>query len=219
MFVGHFAVALGAKRAAPQLPLALLFVAVQWADILWPVLILCGVERAEIHPGITTVTPLDLQFIPYSHSLVLSLVWACAFALLGLRKRDPKAAAILALAVFSHFVLDVVSHRPDMPLSPFSEVRIGLGLWNSLPATLLVEGVMWLLAVALYARGTQPSNGMGRYGFWALVALLTGTWIGSIFGPPPPGIRPAVISMLVATVLIVPWAGAIDRGRRPGLVP
>jgi hypothetical protein len=214
MFVGHFAVAFAAKRGAPRIPLVALFVAVQWADILWPIFILLGIERSAIRPGITAVTPLDLQFIPYSHSLLLSLTWALLFALPAWRRRDGAAAVILGLAVFSHFVLDVLTHRPDMPISPFGETRIGLGLWESVPATLAVEGAMWFVGVWLYARSTRAISAMGRYGFWALVALLTITWLGAIFGPPPPGIIPAVTSMLVATALIIPWVRAIDRGRQ-----
>jgi len=226
MFVGHFAVAFAAKKAEPRIPLALLFVAVQFADILWPVLILLGVEHSEIHPGITKVAPLDLQYIPYSHSLVMSLIWSLLFALpyalsfsrartRALRRRELKAALIMAGAVFSHFVLDVVSHRPDMPLSPGSELRVGLGLWNSVAATMLVEGSLWIAGVWLYVRATRAETKMGSWGLGSMVLLLSVSWLMSIFGPPPPGITPAVVSMLVATALILPWARAVDRGRPP----
>jgi len=224
MFVGHFAVAFAAKKAAPSISLALLFAAVQFADILWPVLILLGIEHAEIHPGITKVAPLDLQYIPYSHSLVMSLIWSLLFALpyalsfarartRALRRRELKAAVIIAGAVLSHFVLDVVSHRPDMPLSPGSELRVGLGLWNSVGATMFVEGSLWVAGVWLYVRATRSEAKMGSWGLGSMVLLLSASWLMSIFGPPPPGITPAVVSMLLATALILPWAHAIDRAR------
>ena len=137
MFLGHFGVAFGAKRYAPTAGLGVLFLAAQFVDVLWPTLLLLGVERVAIVPGITTVTPLDFQHYPVSHSLAAVIGWA---ALLGgayyAMFRSRRAAWVIAALVVSHWFLDLVVHRPDLPLAPGHEARLGLGLWNSLPAIL-----------------------------------------------------------------------------------
>src|SRR5262249_4990880 len=135
MFVGHFAVGLMAKRAAPRLGLPILFAAVQFLDILFPIFILIGVEHARIVPGLMAASYMVLYDIPWSHSLVFSLLWSGLFALPFILRRRWREAAVLAICVFSHFVLDVVTHRPDMPLWPGAHEKWGLGLWNSIPAT------------------------------------------------------------------------------------
>ena len=139
MFVGHFALGFAAKRATPKLSLALLFLACQLADILWPVFVAAGIETVRIVPGTTAFTPLDFVSYPYSHSLVALLLWG---AVLGsacwLTGTKGRASVLVAGLVISHWVLDFVSHRPDMPIYPGSALW-GLGLWNSVPATLIVE--------------------------------------------------------------------------------
>ena len=95
----------------------------------------------------------------------------------------------VVLAVVSHWVLDVVTHRPDMPLWPFGGPKLGLGLWNSIPATLIIEGAMFVAAMALYARTTRAKDSVGRWGFVVWVALLILIYLGSLSGPPPPDVR------------------------------
>ncbi len=164
MFVGHFAVGFASKRFAPKASLAVLIAAPLFLDILWPVFILTGIEHVRIVPGITQVTPLDLYDYPWSHSLLMALVWSGVFAggYFALR-RDRTASLVIAFGVFSHWILDFVSHRPDMPLFPGGSARVGLGLWMSLPATLAVEGAMFLGAVALYARDTRARESAGQH--------------------------------------------------------
>ena len=160
MFIGHFAVGLGAKRFVPAVSLGTLFLAVQFADLLWPTLVLLGVERVEIAPGITTVTPIDFVSYPYSHSLVMALLWAALFGgvyFFANRKRH-FAALILAALVLSHWLLDVATHRPDMPLTIGGDLRIGLGLWNSMPATVVVEMGMFIVGIYLYVKSTKATN-------------------------------------------------------------
>src|SRR4051812_18653488 len=144
MFIGHFAVGFGAKRYAPRVSLGTLFLACQLADIVWPVLVLAGIETFEIKPGITAVTPLDFTSYPYSHSLVALSLWAAAFALVhkALRHARWTVAIVLAIVVLSHWALNVASHRPDMPILLHGGPLLGLGLWYSLPATIIVETVM-----------------------------------------------------------------------------
>src|SRR5213593_928758 len=152
MFVGHFALGFAAKRLTPRVSLATLFAAAQLADLLWPILVLVGVERVRIDPGNTAMTPLDFVSYPYSHSLATLVVWALVFAFVATRGRPTSiAVCTLAALVVSHWVLDVVTHRPDMPLYPGGP-KLGLGLWNSVAATVLVETAMFAIGVWIYLR-------------------------------------------------------------------
>jgi MFS superfamily sulfate permease-like transporter len=142
MFVGHFGVALASKRAAPQVSLGWLFAACQLADLLWPVLVLAGVEHFRIDPGNTAVTPIAFDHYPWSHSLVMNVLEGAALgAIYFALRRDRRGALVIALLVVSHWVLDWITHRPDMPLAPWSDVKLGLGLWSSVAATVVVETV------------------------------------------------------------------------------
>jgi hypothetical protein len=213
MFVGHLAVGFAGKRLAPKTSLGTLLLATQLADILWPVFILTGIEHARIVPGITAASPLDLYDFPFSHSLVMDVKWAALFgAAYYAVRRYWRGAWVLMLAVFSHWVLDWVSHRPDMPLAPAASGRYGLGLWNSIPLTFVVEGGMWVVGILIYLRTTRAKDRLGSFGFWPMIVLLTGIWVGSIFGPPPPDARAAAISAL-AMVVIFGWGYWIDRRR------
>ena len=115
MFIGHFGLAFAARRAAPGVSLAILFLAAQFADTLWPFLVAAGVEQVRIDPGHTAVTPLDFVSYPWSHSLLMLAVWG---VLLGwmFRTVDRRAFAVIAALVVSHWVLDFVTHVPDMPV-------------------------------------------------------------------------------------------------------
>ena len=167
MFLGHFGVGFAAKRAAPRLSLGVLFLAAQFIDLLWPTLLLIGVERVSIAPGITAVTPLDFEHYPVSHSLLAVVGWS---VLVGgvcfVLRRSWREALLLALLVISHWFLDALVHRPDLPLAPVGDARVGLGLWNSLAATLLVEGSIFLGGVWMYARATRARDAAGRWGLW-----------------------------------------------------
>jgi hypothetical protein len=212
MFIGHFAVSLAAKRAAPTASLGTLFLAAQLADLLWPNLVLLGLESFRISPGATAVTPLEFVSYPYSHSLVALSVWGVLAALLyrGFG-RSPGAAVTVAAVVLSHWVLDVVSHKPDVPIA-FGDARVGLGLWYSIPGTLAVEGTMFLVGVALYMRYTRARDLIGRAALWSLVVSLVLIYAGSIFAPPPPSVA-AVSWSAQALWLLVIWAYWIDRHR------
>lgn len=170
MGIGHFAVGFAAKRAAPRTSLGLLLLSGMFVDLLWIVFIATGVEHARIVPGITAASPFDLYDYPITHSLVGTLAWAALFGGLYLALRGERVAAlVLAAGVASHWVLDVVAHRPDVPVLPHGPY-LGLGLWNSLPATLLVEGALVGAGVAVYVRATR---GRDRVGTWGLAALVT----------------------------------------------
>lgn len=196
MFIGHHAVAFGFKHKSP-LPLAVLMFAAMFLDLLWPLLCLAGVEHFRIDPGNTAFTPLDFYDYPISHSLATTLVWSLLAALLWRR-------AIVGFAVLSHWILDFVTHRPDLPLWPGGP-KAGLGLWHSVPATVIVESALFALGIYLFLRHRR-----GSFAFWSLVAFLAIIYIANILSPPPPS-EAAVTYAALAAWLFVPWAWWIDR--------
>ena len=213
MFLGHFGVGFGAKAAAPKTSLGTLFLAAQFVDLLWPTLLLVGLEKVVIAPGITSVTPLDFTDYPISHSLLLSLVWASLFGAIYLfLRRYSKGAWICGAAVLSHWLLDLLTHRPDLPLAPGSDARFGLGLWNSLPATLVVELGIFTVGLWLYLRTTRALDRFGSIALWSLVGFLLVVYFSNLFGPPPPNVT-ALAWVGQAQWLLVIWAFWIDRHR------
>ena len=216
MFIGHYALGLASKRLAPGVSLGMLFLACQLADLLWPTLVLAGVESFRIAPGITAVTPLDFKHYPYSHSLLALALWG---ALLGIAYRaatgsSRRVALLLFALVVSHWVLDVIVHRPDLPLAPGVRIRVGLGLWNSLPATLAVEFALYLIGVLLYLRSTVARDRIGTIAAWALVITLAAIEVANLLGPPPPNVA-AVTWSAEGMWLLVLWGHWIDRHRTP----
>jgi hypothetical protein len=214
MFVGHLALGLAAKKVTPRVSLAVLFSAAQLADILWPVFLAVGVEQVRIAPGITAFTPFDFVSYPYSHSLIFLVGWGVAFGLLYRRMTGDRAALlVIAALVVSHWVLDVVTHRPDMPLYPGSS-KLGFGLWNSIPATLIVELILYVTGLWIYLRATEARDGIGRWGFIALAVFLVVAYIGSI-NVVPPSIAGLSASALAAIILLMVWSWWADRHRMP----
>lgn len=203
---------LAAKRIAPRVSLGTLFVAVSLVDLLWPIFLVLGLEHARIDPGNTAFTPLDFYDYPITHSVPGSLLWAAlAAGLWYSRHRAGRAALVVAAAVMSHWVLDFVSHGPDMPVLP-NGPHVGLGLWNSVPATLLVEGTLFAAGLAIYVRSTRPGDAVGRWSLLGLVASLLVIYLLNAFGPPPPSARALAYGALAAW-LLVPWPYWIDRHR------
>jgi len=215
MFIGHFGIAFGAKKAAPGTSLGTLFLAAQFADLLWPTLLLVGLERVRIQPGITRVVPLDFVSYPISHSLALAIVWGVVFGLAyWVLRRYAAGAYVVAACVVSHWFLDLLVHRPDLPLMPTGGVKVGLGLWSSLPATLALEFFLFALGVLLYARATRAADRFGKYGLWGLAAFLALIYLGNVFGPPPPS-EAAIAWAGEAQWLLVVFAYVLDRHRSP----
>ena len=214
MFVGHFALALGAKRFSPRVSLGVLFLACQLADLLWPNLVLLGVERLEIEPGNTVMTPLNFLHYPYSHSLIALLVWGALFGALytALTRAGIKAALVIGGLVLSHWVLDVVTHRPDMPISPGESIRVGLGLWNVPVLAVVTEMLLFAVGVWLYAARTEARDRVGSIGFWVLIGFLLIVYAANLLGPPPPSVA-AVAWSAQAMWVIVAWGYWVDRHR------
>ncbi len=215
MFLGHFAVALAAKRADTSLSLGTLCLAAQLPDVIWPALLLTGAEKVAVHPGITRVTPLDFLHYPYSHSLLLGAVWAAVFAGLHFAfRRRGKAALILFAVVLSHWGLDWLVHRPDLPLYPGGP-KVGLGLWNNLPVTLALELGSFMVGMFLYENATRPLDKVGSRSLALFAIILLVTYAGNVFGPPPPDDTSAIAGAAFAFWLLFAWAFWFDRHRAP----
>lgn len=221
MFIGHYALAFGAKRYAPAVSLGTLFMACQFADLLWPTLVVLGIERVEVDPGNTAVTPLNFVSYPYSHSMMMLVIWSAVFALAyrTIKGWRPNAIAVVATLVFSHFVLDFVTHRPDLPLTLTGSERVGLGLWNSPIATLSVEVALFAAGTAIYVIVTRARDRVGSLGLWALIGSLSAIYVAAIFGPPPPSAS-AVAMAGHLSWLFVAWAYWVDKHRiSAGTIP
>ena len=213
MFIGHLAVAFASKRLAPKTSLGVLIAAAELLDLLWPVFVLVGWERVEINPGNPAFTPLNFVSYPLSHSLVAAAGWATLFALsYYVVTRYQRGAVLIWLGVFSHWVLDFVVHRPDLPLYPGGP-RLGLGLWNSVVATVVVEGLMYAAGIWIYLRVTRANDRIGKWGLVAFIVVVAGTYVANIFSPPPPSIKALVITTIPLMWLLVSWAWWFDRHR------
>jgi hypothetical protein len=213
MFIGHFGVGFGAKAVTWKVSLGTLFIAAQFIDLLWPTLLLLGVENVHIVPGATKVTPLLFEHYPVSHSLLAVLVWAVALGTVHyFMKHDRRTSLVLGLLVLSHWLLDLIVHQPDLPLYPGSPEKLGLGLWSSLQATLAIEVSLFAFGVWLYARCTTPTDIFGKWGLWTLVALLSAIYAGNLFGPPPPSVVAIAWAGQLQWLMVI-WGYWLDRHR------
>ena len=213
MFLGHYGVAFAAKRAAPRTSLGALTFAAQFLDELWPILLLLGVEQVRIVPGLMVMSPLEFTYYPYSHSLLMAVVWGI---LIGggylLLRRYGRGAWILGALVVSHWFLDVPMHARDLPLWPgASSPKVGWGLWNSVVLTYVIEFTIYAAGISVYVRATRARDRIGSWGLWAYIVVLAAIFVSSN-GPPPPSVS-ALAWMTLGVWLFVPWAWWVDRHR------
>ena len=213
MVLGHYGIALAAKRVAPNTSLGTLILAAQWLDELWPIFLLFGVERVKIVPGLMPANALDFVSYPYSHSLLASIVWG--FLVGGIyyaARRNRSAAIIVGLLVVSHWALDFPMHRADLPLWPGSSPKVGLGAWRSIPLSIAIEVVVLAWGLTVYLRTTRARDRVGTWALWGMIALLVGAYFSTLFGAPPPNER--FLAQFALTIwLFVPWGYWIDRHR------
>lgn len=215
MFIGHFGVGFGAKAAAPKVSLGSLFLAAQFIDLLWPTLLLFGLERVRIITDPVRGPPLDFVYYPISHSLLAVCVWAVLFAVVYyLLRRSLVGAWVLGLLVVSHWLLDLIVHHPDLPLYPGSAYRVGFDLWSLPGMALILELTIFALGTGLYLRATEARDATGKWALWALLAFLVLIQFSNYFGPPSPGIT-ALAWVGQAQWLLVAWGYWVDRHRRP----
>jgi len=219
MIIGHFAVGFASKRVAPKSTLAVLLAAPLLADLLWPAFLLLGIERVEVTPSANPFLNLTFVSYPWSHSLVMGLVWAALFAgIYYALTRYAPGTAMIAIGVVSHWVLDVITHRPDMPLSPWSSRLLGLGLWESVPATVIIESLMFIGGIWIYTRCTSARDRVGRYAWWGLVAFTTLGYLLSLLPAKPPSDTAIGWTGLSLGILTAVWAWWADRHRTAAVV-
>jgi hypothetical protein len=213
MLVGHVAAGLVAKRFEPEVSLGTYVFAALLADFIVFLLLILGVEHFDAVPGATINRAIGRDLY-YSHSLLMLLIWGSLFAAAWFyRRRYPRGFWFIFGAVVSHWLLDTISHRADMPLVPGVPKFFGLGLWNSLPATILVEGGFWIIAIVVYVRSTRVTHWAGRYFFWIGAALLTLVWLGNIRAGLDPDPVKAGVNGLIFFGLIAAWAYWMNRLR------
>jgi len=221
MFVGHYGPSFAIKAVRPAIPLWLLFIAVQLVDVAWSLLILLGVEKARIVPGITASNPFDLYYMPYTHSLVAAIVWSVAAGLLwkvlSASPRNWTGAAWIGAAVFSHWILDWLVHRPDLPLYD-NAMKVGLGIWNYPAIALVLEALLLFGGMFMYMRRTTPLNAVGRFGPPVFGVLMVAIQAYVFFGPVPSSPSELAVTALASYVVFAAIIHWLDRQRRNSLV-
>lgn len=203
MFIGHYALALGSKRIQNPPSLAVMFIAVQFLDLLWPLFVLLGFESFQIDEGNTKLTPLEFSNYPYSHSLLTAILWSLLFGLVYLlATKNRRNALLVGGLVFSHWILDFLVHRPDLPLSPFGNAKVGLGLWNYPAFEIILETGLFLTGLYFYLTARQPER---KIVFWSLIGFLLIIHVANLAGPPPPSEAAVTWSANLMWIFVV-WA-------------
>jgi len=213
MFIGHYAVGLASKRLAPRASMGVLIAAPILLDLLWPVFLLLGREHVAIGTSSNPFLRLEFNYYPFSHGLIAVVGWAILFASLYLGlTRYVEGAVVVWAGVISHWLLDYIVHRPDLPLYVGGR-EVGLALWNHRAITIAVELVMFALGIWLYLRQTRAKDKIGTFAFWAFVAVLLAGFGAVVFGPPPPqSVKKIAIGALLSS-LFIPWAWWFDSHR------
>jgi membrane-bound metal-dependent hydrolase YbcI (DUF457 family) len=212
LFIGHYGPSYAIKAFRPAIPMWLLFIAVQFMDVAWSVLVLLGIERVQIVPGITASNPLDLYYMPYTHSLVAALLWsAAAIALCKLLRavRNWSTAAWVGAAVFSHWILDWLVHRPDLPLYD-DTMKVGLGIWNYPAIALCLEALLLFAGMTMYMRQTKAIGSVGRFGPPLFGILMLAIQVYLFFGPPPTSAGAAAVTALASYAVFAAVAQWLD---------
>ena len=215
MFVGHYGVSLAARaRLGTRVPLWVWFIAVQWMDVVWSVLVLLGVEKLHIVPGFTEANALDLYYMPYTHGLPGSILVSLALGIIvaSFVSRDRvKICLMIAAASFSHWVLDLIVHTPDLPLYDNS-AKVGLGLWRHVIFSFPLELIVLGLGAWIYARSVTFASAKGRYVFWGFVVFLAAMQVYANFGPPPSSPEAMAVIALAFYAVLAALAAIAERG-------
>lgn len=215
MFIGHFGAGFAGKKFSKSASLGTYFMAAQWIDLIWPILLLLGIETVEIKHGVSAVTPLDFTYYPFTHSLVGVIVWGSLFGLVYyLIKKDTKTSIVMGILVISHWFLDLLVHIPDLPILPGDSLKVGLGLWNSFTSTIISEGLIFGSGVYLYYKITKTKNKTGTYSLIGVIVFLILIYASNLFSPPPDSVE-AIGIVGNAQWLIILWGYWIDKNREP----
>lgn len=215
MFIGHFGLSFAAKKAAPKVSLAILFIATQFVDILWPFLLLFHVEKVAVVPGYTKTNAFEFLYYPYTHSLFMGVVWGIVVGgIYWLFKRDTRGTIVIGLCVLSHWFLDLIVHTTDLPLTPFGDYKAGFGLWNHPAVTLIIELAIFLAGIYIYVSFTKAKNKVGKWALWTLAFLLVLVQLSNTFGPvPSDSIMNLFVSFITLMVIIIGLAYWVNRNR------
>ncbi len=212
MFIGHYGVGLAAKKPAQKISLGTLFMAAQWLDLIWPIFLVLNIEHVTIHQGDTKMTPLNFDFYPYSHSLFFVVIWSVLFGCIYyIIKRNWKNSIILGLLVLSHWLLDLIVHRPDLGLYPGGPVE-GFGLWDTPVIAITIEAFIYITGVYLYFSATKPKDKIGTFASWGLAVFLALGYIANLLGPVPNDAKMLGYESLSLWLLVL-WAYWADRHR------
>jgi len=215
VILGHYGLAFGSKRLARGTSLGTLTFAAQWLDELWPILLIAGVEHVRPAPGLMAANALDFSYYPFSHSLLIAIVWSVVIGgVYYVKRRDATAALVVGALVASHWLLDLPMHRPDLPLTPWSEVKVGLGGWNSIPLTVILELGILAAGVTSYAWQTKSRDRIGTWAVWGGVVLLVAIFLSG-FASPPPSDQKSIGFGALGLWLFVPLFAWADRHRDP----
>jgi membrane-bound metal-dependent hydrolase YbcI (DUF457 family) len=203
MFIGHFGLALAAKKASPSNNLGTSIMAAQFLDLIWPVLTLAGLEKFSIEPGITKLTPLNFEHYPYSHSLIASTLLGIIFGVIYFMiRKDRTNAIVYGVLVISHWVLDFITHRPDLPITFTSENKFGMGLWNYPAVSIIIESLIFIAGIYLYFNKSVAENKKGKWLPLTIVILLALFFVMNIIGPPPPSTSAVSYSALLLWLFV-----------------
>jgi membrane-bound metal-dependent hydrolase YbcI (DUF457 family) len=215
MFIGHFGLSFGAKKVAPGVSLGTMFIATQFVDILWPFFLISNVEHVNIIPGYTEMNAFEFVHYPYTHSLLMGLVWGIILGgIYWVIKKDTRSSIVVGLGVLSHWFLDLIVHVPDLPWTPWGDSKVGFGLWNHLALTLILEGIVFGAGIYFYMAATKAKNRIGSWGLLSLIILLIIATVGSIASPPPSGpLMNMFVSFNVLMVIIIGLAYWVDANR------
>jgi hypothetical protein len=215
MFIGHFGLSLVAKKAAPKVSLGMLFIATQFVDLLWPFLLITHVEKVAITPGYTKTNAFEFLYFPYTHSLLMGIVWGAVLGgMYWLFKRDTRSAVVIGLCVVSHWFLDLIVHTADLPITPFSDVKVGFGLWNHVIITLVVEFILLAIGIYDYVVLTKAKNKIGHWMLWVLLAILGLLQLANTFGPAPSdSIMNLFVSFTTLMIILIALAYWVDKNR------
>jgi len=217
VFVGHIALSLASKKATAGRTTSLVWfvLAANFVDLIWPLFLIAGIETVRVDPGNTAFTPFAFDSYPWSHSLLMGVVWGAVLGgIARWRGVESRAAGLIGALVVSHWVLDLITHRPDLTLWPGATAAFGLGLWNSIPGTFVVEGILWVTAIALYLNARRARGAQGHAALWSFLLVNTVLWVSGPFSPPPPDGRSLAYFALIGWV-VVPWAWWIERTSEP----
>jgi hypothetical protein len=215
MFVGHYGVSFAARRAVGRVPLWVWFLATQWMDVVWSVLVLLGIEKLRIVPGFTEANALDLYYMPFTHGLPGSILVSLVFgAIVAVFLSENRATTLLlvAAASFSHWMLDLVVHVPDLPLYDNS-AKVGFGLWRHVMLSFPLELIVLGAGAWLYARGATFASARSRFAFWAFVVVLAAVQVFANFGPPPSSPPAMAVSALALYLVLASLAAWVERIR------